>query len=78
VSDNADSLDIIRQEAGEAAFERICARLCGERVLFPHRRRAALGPRIEQYLGTGYNAKQIAEHLRCSVRLVYYYAKRAA
>ena len=71
LSDNAAALDVIRQEAGEAAFERICQRLCGDRVLFPHKRQGLpKAIRIIGYLRAGYDVKHIARSLGCSLRHV--------
>jgi len=79
MSDNATSLAVIREEAGESAFLRICARLCGDRVWFPYRRGGIpVRLRILELLRTGYDVKQIAGHLGCSERYVRGIRRRAA
>jgi AraC-like DNA-binding protein len=71
MSENAEALAVIREEAGAEAFRRICARLCGDRVWFPHKRRGLpISVRIVGYLRAGYDVKRIAHHLGCSVRYV--------
>jgi hypothetical protein len=71
MSENAAALDVIRQEAGEDAFRRICARLCGDRVLFPHKRHGLpKAIRIVGYLRAGYDVKHIARSIGCSLRHV--------
>jgi len=71
LSENAEALAVIRDEAGEDAFRRICARLCGDRVWFPHKRHGLpISVRIVGYLRAGYDVKRIAHHLGCSERQV--------
>ena len=72
MSENAEALSVILEEAGAEAFRRICARLCGDRVWFPHKRRGMpISASIVGYLRAGYDVKRIAHHLGCTVKHVY-------
>ena len=79
MSENAEALSVILEEAGAEAFRRICARLCGDRVWFPHKRHGLpISVRIVGYLRAGYDVKRIAHHLECTVRYVQDVRRREA
>jgi len=70
MSENAEALDVIREEAGEEAYKRICWKLVGSIVRFPYRQEPPIGDNIKKLLMSGYSATQISRHLSCDYSYV--------
>ncbi len=64
-------LQEIRDKIGEEAFEDICFKYPGERLVIPYRQKPVIATNIKRLLNSGYSVDQIVEHLGCSRQYVY-------
>ena len=64
-------LQEIRDKIGEEAFEDICFKYPGERLVIPYRQKPVIATNIKRLLKSGYSVQQIVDHLGCTKRYVY-------